>query len=67
MNLTKIRFIQENFYSALRNLFSPIPVKPLKMDKIGDNKLKKQNGKNAKVDTPNVLATKAPATPQGIK
>ncbi len=51
----------------LDNLFNPIPVNPLIIDKTGDNKLKKQNGKNAKVETPRVLAAKAPATPQGIK
>lgn len=54
-------------YFATFILFKPIPVKPLKIDRIGESKLKKQNGRKAKVETPKVLAAKAPATPQGMR
>ena len=53
--------------AGLRIFFKPIPVNPLIIERIGESKLKKQNGKNDKVGTPKVLAAKAPATPQGIK
>lgn len=54
-----------NIYFLLH--LSPIPVNPLKIEKIGDKRLKKVNGKKAKTGTPNVAAANEPATPQGIK
>lgn len=47
--------------------FRPIPVIPLKIEKTGDKRLKKANGKKDNTGTPSVEAAKEPATPQGIK
>ena len=45
----------------------PIPEKPLKIEKIGDNRLNRVNGKNSNTGTPRAEATNEPATPQGIR
>ena len=54
------------FYFSLTH-FKPIPVIPLKIEKIGESRLKKTNGKNCKTGTPKVEAANEPATPHGIK
>mgnify|MGYP005792597431 FL=1 len=54
------------FYFSLAH-FKPIPVIPLKIEKIGERRLKKTNGKKCKTGTPKVEAANEPATPQGIK
>lgn len=45
---------------------NPIPVTPEAIERMGDSKLKKQNGKYTSVGTPNVAAMKTPLTPHGI-
>lgn len=55
-----------NYFSFLTH-FNPMPVTPLKIEKTGESKLKKTNGKNWRTGTPNAEAANEPATPQGIK
>ena len=50
------------------SIFSiPNPVKALTIEKTGESKLKKTNGKYVRVGIPKVLATKLPAIPQGTR
>lgn len=60
---TRSFFIYACFFAHFR----PIPVNPLMIEKTGEKRLKKTNGKKWRTGTPKVAAAKEPATPHGIK